>query len=261
MTHDEAHQVGRCLDSVPFADEKIVVDSLSTDDTRAVAERHGARVVEQAWLGFGPQRNFATTLARNDWILFLDADEELSPELAAELEGRLPGLMASPAAGARLLRSAWYMGAPMRFYRPMVGEPQGRLYHRGRARWTDAPVHETLVFQGPVPTLRAPFRHHHSPTLVHKQLKVIRYAELKALARLEAGRSASMWAVPFVFLGAFVKDYFLRLAFLDGWRGLAVAGMAAHYAVYQRFRHLELVHNPASREEAARVLRKHGLDH
>ena len=74
MTRDEAHQVGRCLDSVPFADEKIVLDSGSTDGTREVAERHGARVVEQPWLGFGPQRNLASGLARNDWILFLDAD-------------------------------------------------------------------------------------------------------------------------------------------------------------------------------------------
>lgn len=260
MTRDEAHQVGRCLDSVPFADEKIVVDSLSTDGTRAVAEAHGARVVEQAWLGYGPQRNFATRLARNDWILFLDADEEISPELSAELERRLPALLTSPAAGARMLRAAWYMGAPMRFYRPMMGEPHGRLYHRGRARWTDATVHETLVFEGPVETLRAPFRHHQSPTLVHKQLKVLRYAELKAVARLEAGRKPAMWSVPFVFLGAFVKDYLFRLAFLDGWRGLAVAGMAAHYAVYQRFRHYELHRNPASREEGARALAKHGLD-
>lgn len=254
MARNEAHQVGRCLDSVPFADEKIVVDSGSSDDTQAVAARHGARVVAQAWLGFGPQRNFATTLARNDWILFLDADEELTPALAAELEARLPDLEARGSAGARLLRSATYMGRPMRFYRPMVGEPHGRLYHRGRARWTDARVHETLVFQGDAPTLRAPFLHHHSPTLVHKQLKVLRYAELKALSRVDAGEAPAMWSVPFVFLGAFVKDYVLRLGFLDGWRGLAVAHVAANYAVYQRLRHYELSVNPASREEAARAL-------
>jgi len=260
MTRDEAHQVGRCLDSVPFADEKLVVDSGSTDGTREVAERHGARVVEQLWLGFGPQRNFSTGLARNDWILFLDADEALSPALAAELEAGLPALMASGAAGGRLLRSAWYMGAPMRFYRPMVGEPHGRVYHRGRARWTDARVHETLVFDGPVRTFRAPLHHHHSPTLVHKQLKVLRYAELKALSRLEAGRPPALWQVPFVWTAAFAKDYLLRLGFLDGWRGLAVAHVAANYAVYQRLRHYELVVNPSSREEAARELARHGLD-
>ena len=260
MAKDEAHQIGRCLDSVPFADEKIVVDSGSSDGTPEVAARHGARVVSQPWLGFGPQRNFATTLARHDWILFLDADEELTPALAEELEARLPALEAHGAAGARLLRSAAYMGRPMRFYRPMVGEPHGRLYHRGRARWTDARVHETLVFEGEAPTLRAPFLHHHSPTLVHKQLKVLRYAELKALARADAGRAPAMWSVPFVFLGAFLRDYVARLGFLDGGRGLAVALVAANYAVYQRLRHYELSVNPASREEGARALSRHRIE-
>jgi len=260
MARNEAHQIGRCLDSVPFADEKLVVDSGSSDATREVAAAHGARVVDQPWLGFGPQRIFATTLARNDWILFLDADEELSPALAAELEAALPALEADGKAGARLLRSAPYMGRPMRFYRPLVGEPHGRLYHRGRARWTDARVHETLVFDGPAVTLRAPFLHHHSPTLVHKQLKVLRYAELKAQARVDAGRGAGVWAVPLVFLAAFLKDYLLRLAFLDGARGLAVAWVAGQYAAYQRLRALELVLEPSSREEAARALAKHGLE-
>lgn len=260
MTRNEAHNVARCLDSVPFADEKIVVDSGSTDGTVDVAEAHGARVVRQDWLGFGPQRTFATTLARNDWILFLDADEALSPALAEELERRLPDLLASSAAGAWLLRSAWYMGAPMRWYRPMVGERLGRLYHRGRARWTEARVHERLLFDGPAWSFRAPFVHHHSPTLVHKQLKVLRYAELKALQRLEAGRPPRMWQAPFVFAGAFLRDYLFRLGFLDGWRGFVVAHVAASYAVYQRFRHYELARNPESREQAARLLAEHGLD-
>ena len=88
MTYNEAKSIARCLDSVPFAGEKLVIDSGSTDNTVAIAQAHGARVVEQAWLGFGPQRNFATTQCSNAWILALDADEYLSPELAAELEQR-----------------------------------------------------------------------------------------------------------------------------------------------------------------------------
>lgn len=259
MTRNEARNVGRCLDSVPFADERIVVDSGSTDDTRSAAVRHGARVVEHAWLGFGPQRNFATTLARNDWVLFLDADEELSPALAAEIEAALPRLEAERAAGARLLRTASYMGRPMRFYRPLVAEPHGRLYHRRRARWTDVRVHESLVFAGRAATLRAPLLHHHDPTLVHRQLKVLRYAELKALSRVEAGRAPAIWTVPFLYAGTFLRDYLFRLGFLDGWRGLAVAHVEANYAVYQRLRHYELVAHPASRDEAAEALRRAGL--
>ena len=107
IARNEAEQIGACLDSVPFAAEKIVVDSGSTDGTREIAIEHGARVVEQAWLGFGPQRNFATTQASHDWILALDADEALTPALVAELEQHLPSLLQSTSAGAILRRRTW----------------------------------------------------------------------------------------------------------------------------------------------------------
>src|SRR5574337_946075 len=97
ITCNEAGSIARCLDSVPFAAEKLVVDSGSDDDTVAIAQAHGARVVHQDWLGFGAQRNFATTQCAHDWVLVLDADEYLSPELATELERRLPALMAGAA--------------------------------------------------------------------------------------------------------------------------------------------------------------------
>lgn len=260
MTLNEAHNIARCLDSVPFAAEKIVVDAGSSDDTAAVARAHGASVVHQDWLGFGPQRNFATTQAAHDWILFLDADEALSPELAAEFARRLPELMGSQAAGAVLRRAAIYMGAPMRWYRPMMGERLARFYHRRRARWTDARVHEKLLFSGPAPTFDAIFLHHQNPTLVHKQLKVLRYAELKARDWRDAGRGARMWECPFVFAGTFLKDYVLRLAFLDGWRGFIVAHTAATYAVYKRLRYFEMLANPESRDSADRLLKHHRLD-
>jgi glycosyltransferase involved in cell wall biosynthesis len=101
IARNEAAVIGRCLDSVPFAAEKLVVDSGSTDGTPEVARRH-ARVVHQDWLGFGPQRNFASTQASHDWILALDADEALSPGLVQEMQARLPPLLSSAAAGAIL---------------------------------------------------------------------------------------------------------------------------------------------------------------
>jgi glycosyltransferase involved in cell wall biosynthesis len=260
ITRNEAQVLGRCLDSVPFAAEKLVVDSGSTDGTQDIAVRHGARVVHQDWLGFGAQRNFATTQASYDWILALDADEALSPALAQELSERLPEIMASSAAGAILRRQTWYMGAPMRWYRPMVGERLGRLYHRAHARWTDVRVHEALRFDGSVGEFTQPFIHHNNPTLVHKQLKTLRYAELKARDWLERKRAPMLWAAPFVFGAAFFKDYFLRLAFLDGGRGYIVAQVAASYAVYKRMRYYEMLRNPASRELASEALDQYGLD-
>ena len=259
MTHNEAHNIGRCLDSVQFAAEKIVIDSGSTDDTVAVAQAHGARVVHQDWLGFGPQRNFASDLADNDWILFLDADEFLSPDMTAEFERKLPRFLQSDAAGAILKRSAWFMGAPMRWYRPMAHEKTGRLYHRQRARWRDVRVHESLEFNGPVASFRSIFYHDHNPTLVHRELKALRYAELKALDWLDRDRSVRLWECPLVFLSTFIKDYLLRLGFMDGSRGLVAAFMAANYAIYKRMRYFELIRNPPSRELAAQKLAEHEL--
>ena len=120
-------------------------------------------------------------------------------------------------------------------------------------------VHESLRFDGPVEKFKHPFLHHHSPTLVHKQLKVLKYSELKACEWIDRSRTRSMWGYPFVFVGTFLKDYILRGAFLDGWRGVIVAHVAANYAVYKRFRYYEIRRNPPSRESAARVLDEHGL--
>jgi hypothetical protein len=190
----------------------------------------------------------------------LDADETLSPQLTEELTQRLPQLMQSSAAGAILRRQTWYMGAPMRWYRPMVGEKLGRLYHRQRARWTDARVHESLRFTGPTSTFTHPFIHVNNPTLVHRQLKVLRYSELKARDWLDRGKPLTMWLAPLVFLTTFFKDYVLRLAFLDGWRGYIVAQVAATYAVYKRMRYYEMRRNPESQQLAADLLHRYGLD-
>ena len=260
MTYNEAKTIARCLDSVPFAAEKVVIDSGSTDDTVAIAQAHGAKVVHQDWLGFGPQRNFATTQCSHDWILALDADEYLTPALATELERKLPGLMASDACAAWLRRATIYMGKPMRFYLPSMGEKMARLYHRGRARWADVRVHESLRFDGPSVTFQARFNHENNPSLPEKQIKVLRYAELKCRDWLEKDKPVRMWQTPFVFALAFLKDYVFRLAFLDGWRGYAVAQTAASYAVYKRMRYYEMRHNPASIDSAATALHRHGID-
>ena len=260
ITHNEADSIARCLDSVPFAAEKLVVDSGSADDTVAIARAHGARVVHQDWLGFGAQRNFASGQCSHDWILVLDADEYLSPELADELQQRLPGLMAGDTPAAWLRRSTIYMGRPMRWYRPAVGEKLARLYHRDRARWSDVRVHESLRFDGVAPTLLATFNHTNNPTLVHKQLKVLRYTELKCRDWLDKRKPARMWQAPFVFALAFLKDYVFRLAFLDGWRGFMIAHTAASYALYKRMRYYEMVHSPDSVARAAALLHKHEID-
>jgi glycosyltransferase involved in cell wall biosynthesis len=261
ITHNEAANLARCLDSVSFAAEKLVVDCGSEDATQAIARAHGARVVEQAWLGFGAQRNFASHAASHDWILSLDADEALTPELAVELERRLPELMASSAAVGVLCRTAWFMGRPLRWYRAMVRERKARIYHRQRARWSDVRVHESLTYDGSETLFRAPLWHYLNPTLVHHELKSLRYAELKALDWRDRKSKVRPFAWPFVFGLTFLKDYLLRLAMLDGWRGWVVAYLAADYALYKRMRYFEMLTFEPSIELARRELQAHKLEH
>jgi len=260
LTYNEAHNIARCLDSVPFADEKLVLDCGSTDATVDIASAHGARVVYQAWLGFGAQRRFATGLARHPWILFLDADEWLSPELASELERRLPELLRSPLAGAWLPRSAWFMGARMRWYRPLAREYIERLYHRERAEWTPASVHEALHFKGASVRMRGALLHAYTATLPQRALKDLVYAELRAREWHDRGRRSALGFAPVVFAASFFKDYVLRLGVLDGARGAIAAYLAAHYAVYKRLRCYEMQHYPESVEIARAALRRHALE-
>jgi glycosyltransferase involved in cell wall biosynthesis len=260
LTYNEAANIARCLDSVPFAAEKLVIDCGSTDATATIAAAHGARVVQQPWLGFGPQRRAATALARHPWILFLDADEWLSPELLLELQQRLPALLASTQAGAFLRRSAWFMGARMRWYRPLARERIERLYHRERAQWSEAQVHEALRFNGPAAEMHSPLLHAYTPSLTQRGLKDLYYAELRARERYARGRTGSLWLVPLLFVVTFLKDYLLRLAVLDGARGYVAAHLAASYSVYKRLRGYEMQVHPESIELAREALIRHGLE-
>lgn len=262
MTYNEADNIARCLASVPFAAEKLVVDCGSTDDTVAIAVAHGARVVEQKWLGFSQQRNFTSAQAQYDWILMLDADEFLSDALQRECSRRLQDFMERENLGVvQVRRTTYYMGRPMRWYRPMLGEQLGRFYHRNRANWRDVRVHESLQTKSQVALLKAPLHHLHNPTLVHKQLKVLRYSELKAQDWCSKQKPTRMWLCPLVYIATFFKDYVFRLAVFDGWRGFVVAQIAANYAVYKRMRYYEMQQNPDSIISARALLRHHQLEH
>ena len=254
ITYNEAANIAACLDSVPFAHEKIVIDSGSEDETAEIARTHGARVISQPWLGFGRQRNFASTLASNDWILFLDADERLSEALATELPRRLPQLAGEPKNVGLLPRATYFMGKPMRWYRGMQREFKARLYHRGQAQWSEPRVHESLQYQGPGIRFEGELIHLHDPTLVHAQLKALHYAELKVHDWRERGRAPRVWEWAAVFAGTFIKDYFVRLAILDGTRGWIAAYLAAHYALYKRLRYYEICRVPESQATGVKAL-------
>lgn len=230
ITRNEAAHIGDCLDSVAFADEIVVLDSGSTDATREIARARGARVeVAPDWPGFGPQKNRALALATGDWVLSIDADERVTPELA----GAIRQAIGAPAAEAyRIARLSNFCG---RWIRHSGWWPDYvvRLFRREAGRFTDAAVHERVEVRGRTGTLSGHFLHYPYATLEVFIDKINRYSTEAARAAFERGRRTTALG-PFGHgLWTFVRHYVLRRGFLDGWQGLVLAGMAATGSFYR----------------------------
>lgn len=216
ITLNAASQLEACLQSVRFADDIVVVDSGSTDGTPALAERCGARVVQQDWLGFGPQKQFAVEAARHDWVLCLDADERVTPELQAAIENALK----SPSTAAfQFPRCNRFLG---RYLRHGEGYPDWslRLFDRHQARWSNDAVHEKVETRARVGKLNGDLLHDSAESLATYLTKQNRYTTLAAEMALAAGKRASFGRIAFSPLVRFVKFYFIRQGFRDGLPGL-----------------------------------------
>lgn len=232
ITLNAAKLLPDCIASVPGADEVLVVDSGSSDDTPSVAARLGARVVHQDWLGYGPQKRFAALQAKYDWVLSLDADERLTPELLESIEqallpsssGRGAGgegatVDPAPPVAYHLPRRNRFMG---RWLRHGEGYPDwcARLFDRRHANWSEDTVHETLVWHGPSARLSGDLLHESEQGLADYLAKQNRYTDLQAARLFAAGKRFSALKMLFSPLARFVKFYFLRRGFLDGVPGL-----------------------------------------
>ncbi len=216
ITLDAAGQLAACLESLAFADEILVVDSGSGDDTQGVAAGFGARVVHQDWLGYGAQKQFAVEQASHDWVLCVDADERVTPALRASIQAALADPGASTFEFARCNR---FMG---RYLRHGEGYPDWslRLFDRRRARWSDDAVHEKVVSAESPRRLGGDLLHESAETLESYLAKQNRYTTLAANAALRAGRRAHVGQLLLSPLLRFIKFYLLRAGFLDGVPGL-----------------------------------------
>lgn len=216
ITRNAGAQLRASLDSARFADEVVVVDAGSDDNTVQIAASFGARVIDQPWLGFGPQKQFAVEHASHDWVLCLDADEQLTPELASAIESAL----SSPQAAAyRMARRNRFLG---RWLRHGEGYPDWtvRLFDRRRARWSDDIVHERVLCGAPVATLAGDLRHESAEALDAYLAKQNHYTTLQAQRLYDQGKSASVLQLLLSPAIRFGKFYFLKLGFLDGVAGL-----------------------------------------
>jgi glycosyltransferase involved in cell wall biosynthesis len=245
ITLNEARRIAACLESVPFAEEWVVLDSGSTDDTVRICAERGARVVVEPFRGFGPQKNRCFDLARGEWILSLDADERVSPELAEEIRAALadPG----GAAGFAFPRRNLVAGRPMPRGGPFHNWPDWalRLFRRGRGRCRDVEVHEGMLVDGPVRRLRAPLLHHAYDSYADMLRTMDRYATLGAIRSYREGR-ALRWrgSSAHALLRAtwtFFHKLVLRGGLWDGAHGLAGSSAAAWYVFLKYVKLGELV--------------------
>ena len=216
ITLNAAAQLAACLQSARFAEEIVVVDSGSSDGTVALAESFGARVIQQNWLGFGPQKQFAVESARHDWVLCLDADERVTPELQSAIENALQ----SPSTAAfRFPRCNRFLGRYLKFGE---GYPDWslRLFDRRQARWSADAVHEKVETTAAIGDLNGDLLHDSAESLAAYLTKQNRYTSLAAEMALAAGKRATTGRLLFSPLIRFIKFYFVRQGFRDGLPGL-----------------------------------------
>jgi glycosyltransferase involved in cell wall biosynthesis len=229
IAQNEAHNIADCLASVAFCDERIVVDSGSTDDTVRIAKEAGARVAFNEWKGFGRQFNHALSLATGDWVLSIDADERVTPVLGEEI---LEAIKGADATGFEMPRLSSFCGKPIR-HSGWYPDYVMRVFQREKGRWTDDLVHPHPYCDGPVERLKNPLIHHPILRLEDALRRMDQYSTAGAEMMLKRGRQ--VWFVTGLVHGtaAFLRTYVLQLGFLDGREGYLVAVYNAQSSYYK----------------------------
>lgn len=244
-----AAQIGPCLASADFADEVLVVDSGSTDATVEICHRHGARVETREWLGFGRQKQHAVAIAKNDWVLCLDADERVTDELARGIRSAL----------ASRRYHAYRMPRRNRFLGRWLAHGEGypdwslRLFHRAYASWSNDEVHEAVLTTAEVGSLEGDLLHDSAEDIATYLAKQNRYTSLHAQALYKQGVRARYWRLLASPLTRFVKFYFLRAGFLDGGPGFAHVAIGCNNTFQKYLKLIEL-------QKSGAVAAKHRQD-
>ena len=232
IVHNEAERIGRCLSGVAsWVDQLVVLDSGSTDGTVEICKQYTEEVYSTDWPGFGAQRNRALGKCKHEWVLNIDADEVIGPELREEIQA----LMQRSVLECNLVKIPWrtfLFGRRLRFGR--YSTPQGKLFLKAGAAFKQRSVHETLLIPDEkILTLRAGLDHHSWRDYRHLIDKHTVYAQLSAQDKFAAGQRCSL-AYAFLRFGTdFIQQLILRLGFLDGWRGVLMAAVLGQYAFHK----------------------------
>jgi glycosyltransferase involved in cell wall biosynthesis len=230
VARNEAANIVDCVRSARFADQVVVLDSASTDDTAALARAEGAQViVTPDWPGYGPQNNRGIAAATGDWFFSLDADERITPALAAEIRAAI----ADPARnGFRVPRRSMYCGRFMK-HGGWTPDYTWRLARRGQGRFTEHYLHAHLEVQGPTGSLQQPIVHYSFRTMESVLEKLNRYSSANARDMTTAGKQGSLGKAISHGLWAFIRTYVFQLGFLDGRWGFMLAVSNAEGTYYR----------------------------
>lgn len=233
ISRNESANIADCLSTLAFADEVIVLDNSSHDGTADIARSLGARVVvTEDWPGFGPQKNRALELARGGWVLSIDADERVTPELADKIRQIV---LADVGTAYEIPRLTQFCGQWIR-HCGWTPDYVLRLFKRGSARFSDDLVHERVVLKKGVPSrLTYPLLHYSYPTPSDYWRKLEQYSQAWAQQRFARGQKTFMLRAGLAGVVAFLRSYFFRLGFLDGAMGFAVCTMQAQAAFGKYF--------------------------
>lgn len=224
VTYNEAASLETCLNSAKWADEIIVIDSGSTDDTCAIARRFTDKVVFHAWSGYAAQKNYGGTLASSVWILSVDADEVVTPELQTEIRA---AIQTSDQAAYRIFIHDWMFGKFVN-HGSWPHQTHIRLYRNGLATWSGA-IHEGVQVQGPIAQLRHPLLHYSHTTVKRFVDKLNTYTEIEAETMFKSGQRVGLLRAVLGAARAFLGQYIRLQGFRDGGHGLILAVLMSFY--------------------------------
>jgi len=238
ITQNESSNIRPCLEGVQWADEIIVVDNDSTDDTQEICRSFGARVFNEEWKGFARQKNSAIEKTRNEWVLSLDADERIPPELGREIE---MVLTETPRAeGYRIARRNFFLG---RWIRRCGWYPDYnlRLFRKTKGQFLERAVHEKVEVRGRVSDLKNPMEHHTYRSLSDFMERLERYSNLAAQEMQKGGRISHLRDILLRPPLTFLQMYVLKAGFLEGYYGFLLSGLYSFYTLlkYTKLRELE----------------------
>ena len=238
ITKNEEHNLAQAIESVSWADEVLVIDSGSTDKTIEIAKKSGARVLQHPWQGYGQQKNYAQQQTKYDWVLSLDADETVPAALAKEIQQVLGTDQISSGAikGFSVPRRTYYLGHWIQ-HGGWYPNYLVRVADRRAARWSEPPVHESLIVTGEVKMLENALDHFSFNCIYDQVVTNLNFSKLGSQELQRRGQSPSIFKLLFKPAGKFIETYFLKKGFLDGLPGLVISVNAA-YSMFLKYAYL-----------------------